>query len=48
MVLPEVKHDGELARLLEKTMEALLQHPFRLNDAVFRIAAKVGVALFPG
>ena len=36
-----------MARLLEKTMEALLEHPFRLNDAVFRIAAKVGVALFP-
>jgi EAL domain-containing protein (putative c-di-GMP-specific phosphodiesterase class I) len=28
-------------------MEALPQHPFQLNDAVFRIAAKVGVALFP-
>jgi EAL domain-containing protein (putative c-di-GMP-specific phosphodiesterase class I) len=28
-------------------MEAFLEHPFRLNDAVFRIAAKVGVALFP-
>ena len=36
-----------MARLLEKTMEAFLEHPFRLNDAVFRIAAKVGVALFP-
>jgi EAL domain-containing protein (putative c-di-GMP-specific phosphodiesterase class I) len=28
-------------------MEAFLDHPFRLNDAVFRIRAKVGVALFP-
>jgi EAL domain-containing protein (putative c-di-GMP-specific phosphodiesterase class I) len=28
-------------------MEAFLGHPFRLNDAVFRIATKVGVALFP-
>ena len=28
-------------------MAAFLEHPFRLNDAVFRIAAKVGVALFP-
>jgi len=47
VVLPEVKRDGEVARLLEKTMAAFQEHPFRLNDAVFRIAAKVGVALFP-
>jgi EAL domain-containing protein (putative c-di-GMP-specific phosphodiesterase class I) len=26
---------------------AFLTHPFRVNDAVYRIAAKVGVALFP-
>mgnify|MGYP001560516477 FL=1 len=47
VVLPSVKQEGDLARLLEKTMEAFLEHPFRLNDAVFRIAARVGVALFP-
>jgi diguanylate cyclase (GGDEF)-like protein len=47
VVLPKVEHAGELARLVEKTTEALLQYPFRLNDAVFRIAAKTGVALFP-
>ena len=47
VVLPELKDEGAVAQLLEKTMEAFLEHPFRLNDAVFRIAAKVGVALFP-
>jgi len=47
IVLPEVKREGDVARLVEKTMKAFLDHPFRLNDAVFRIAAKVGVALFP-
>jgi diguanylate cyclase (GGDEF)-like protein len=47
VVLPEVKQEGDVARLLEKTMGAFLEHPFRLNDAVFRIAAKVGVTLFP-
>jgi diguanylate cyclase (GGDEF)-like protein/PAS domain S-box-containing protein len=47
VVLPEVKNEGELARLLEKIIEAFLDHPFRLNDAEFRIAAKFGVALFP-
>jgi len=46
-VLPEVRSIGEVARLLENRLEALLQHPFPLNDAVFRVAAKVGVALFP-
>ena len=47
VVLPEVKHEGDVARLLEKTIEAFLEHPFHVNDAVFRIAAKFGVALFP-
>ncbi|MDR6861041.1 EAL domain-containing protein [Variovorax guangxiensis] len=47
LVLPEVKPEGNVVRLLEKAMSAFLEHPFRLNDAVFRIAAKVGVALFP-
>jgi diguanylate cyclase (GGDEF)-like protein len=47
IVLPEVKRDGDVSRLLEKTLAAFLEHPFRLNDAVFRIAAKVGAALYP-
>jgi diguanylate cyclase (GGDEF)-like protein/PAS domain S-box-containing protein len=46
-VLPEVKLEGDVARLLEKTMKAFLDHPFHLHDAVFRIAVKVGVAIFP-
>jgi diguanylate cyclase (GGDEF)-like protein/PAS domain S-box-containing protein len=47
VVLPEVKDEGNVARLLEKTIQNLLDHPFRLDDTVFRIAAKFGVALFP-
>ena len=47
IVLPQVKQQGDVARLVEKSMAALLEHPFQLNDAVFRITAKVGVALFP-
>ena len=46
-VLPEARQGGDVARLLEKSMAALGEHPFHLNDAVFRIAVKVGVALFP-
>ncbi|MFH1870313.1 MAG: EAL domain-containing protein [Pseudomonadota bacterium] len=47
VVLPEVTQDCDVARQLEITIEALVEHPFRLNDAVFRVAAKVGVALYP-
>ena len=47
VVLPDVMQESDVTQMLGKTMDALLQHPFRLNDAVFRIAAKVGVALFP-
>jgi diguanylate cyclase (GGDEF)-like protein len=46
-VLPEVKQEGDVARLVEKSMAALMDHPFRLHDTVFRITAKVGGALFP-
>ena len=48
VVLPEEKQEGDVVRLLETTLKAFLNHPFRLNDAVFRIAAKIGVALYPG
>jgi diguanylate cyclase (GGDEF)-like protein/PAS domain S-box-containing protein len=47
VVLPEIKQDVDVARLLEDAMNAFLLHPFRLDNAVLRVAAKVGVALFP-
>ena len=47
VVMPVVRPDGNLARLLEKWMDAFVKHPFRLNDAVFRISLKAGIALFP-
>jgi diguanylate cyclase (GGDEF)-like protein len=47
VVLPEVTHEQAVARLLESTLSAFLEHPFQLNDRVFRVAAKAGVALFP-
>ncbi|MDB6086777.1 MAG: hypothetical protein JWN43_4658, partial [Gammaproteobacteria bacterium] len=46
-VLREVKYEADVARLLERTIEAFMNHPFSLNDVVYRIAAKVGIALFP-
>jgi diguanylate cyclase (GGDEF)-like protein/PAS domain S-box-containing protein len=46
-VLPKVEAGGDLTRMLETSMAKFIDHPFRLDDAVFRIAAKVGVALYP-
>ncbi|MHB8668229.1 MAG: GGDEF/EAL domain-containing response regulator [Burkholderiales bacterium] len=46
-VMPEVTQAGDVARPLERIMDAFVDHPFHLDDAVFRIAARVGVALFP-
>jgi diguanylate cyclase (GGDEF)-like protein len=47
MVLPEVTYEADVLRLLDKKIAAFMNHPFRVNDAVYRIAAKVGVVLFP-
>ncbi|MDQ3288320.1 MAG: EAL domain-containing protein [Pseudomonadota bacterium] len=47
-VLPCVRADGDLPRLIEQALEAVANHPFVVGDAVLRIAFKVGVALFPG
>ena len=47
LVLPKVAPEGDLDLLLENTMAAFLNHTFQLNDVDYRIAAKVGVALFP-
>jgi diguanylate cyclase (GGDEF)-like protein/PAS domain S-box-containing protein len=47
IVLPDIKSVRDVLRVLKKTMLAFLSHPFHLNDAVFRIAAKVGVAVCP-
>ena len=33
--------------VFSKMVEAFLDHPFPLNDAVYRMSGKVGVALFP-
>jgi diguanylate cyclase (GGDEF)-like protein len=47
VVLPVVAPQGNVVHLVEKTLAAFLDHPFRLNDAVFRIAVRAGIALFP-
>jgi diguanylate cyclase (GGDEF)-like protein/PAS domain S-box-containing protein len=47
VVLPDVVHEADVVRLLETTIAAFLNHQFLLNEVAYRIAAKVGVALFP-
>jgi diguanylate cyclase (GGDEF)-like protein len=47
VVMPVVKPGGDLIPLLEKWVKTFLVHPFRLKETVFRIAAKIGIALFP-
>jgi diguanylate cyclase (GGDEF)-like protein len=47
VVLPKVTYEAGVARVLEKTIAAFLKHEFSVNDAVYRMAAKIGVAVFP-
>ena len=47
LVLPEAGQGGDLARFLDRTMRDFLDHSFVLNGAAFRVAAKVGIAVFP-
>jgi diguanylate cyclase (GGDEF)-like protein/PAS domain S-box-containing protein len=47
IVMPEVRQHDQLIGLVENTIEAFQNNPFHLDDAVFRITAKVGMALFP-
>jgi len=47
IVLPDVSRDGDVARRIENLMASFLEHSFHLDEGIFRIAAKFGVALFP-
>jgi diguanylate cyclase (GGDEF)-like protein/PAS domain S-box-containing protein len=47
VVMPEVRQQGELIREVEDTIQALQSNPFHIGDAMLRITAKVGLALFP-
>ena len=46
VVLPKVMYEANVARVLEKTIAAFMKHEFSLNSAVYRMAAKIGVAVF--
>jgi diguanylate cyclase (GGDEF)-like protein len=47
VVLPKVMYEANVARVLEKTIAAFMKHEFSLNGTVYRMAAKMGVAVFP-
>ena len=47
VVLPKAMYESNVARVLEKTIAAFMKHEFSLNGAVYRMAAKIGVAVFP-
>jgi diguanylate cyclase (GGDEF)-like protein len=47
VVLPKVMYEAHVARILEKTIAAFMNNEFGLDDAVYRLAAKIGVAVFP-
>ncbi|MEO8847432.1 MAG: EAL domain-containing protein, partial [Casimicrobiaceae bacterium] len=47
VLLPQVKRDGDVARLLERTIEAFHAHEFVLGDTTVRLAVKIGIALYP-
>jgi diguanylate cyclase (GGDEF)-like protein len=47
VVLTNVAHEEDVARLIERALEDFMEHTFQLGEHEFRLAAKVGVAIFP-
>lgn len=47
VVSAQIGPHEDVRLLIEQTLHAFLNHPFHLADSVFRVAAKVGAALFP-
>ena len=47
VVLPNFGGETDLELLVEDMMSKLIGHSFHLNDTVFRIAAKIGIAIYP-
>ncbi len=47
IVMPEVRQESDVARFVEKTIEAFRDNAFHLHGADFTITPKIGVALFP-
>jgi diguanylate cyclase (GGDEF)-like protein/PAS domain S-box-containing protein len=47
VVLPKIKLVDKVAGVLKKNIETFLAHSFHLNETVFHISARIGVAVSP-
>jgi diguanylate cyclase (GGDEF)-like protein/PAS domain S-box-containing protein len=47
MVMPEVETEQEVARRIEEKLRGCFGEPYQVKDTELRIAAKIGIALFP-
>lgn len=47
IMLPVVRNDGDAVHFVEKAVDAFMNHPFTLGEATYRLACKIGIALFP-
>jgi diguanylate cyclase (GGDEF)-like protein/PAS domain S-box-containing protein len=47
VVLPVIADEEDAARFVEKSVAAFMNQPFTLGDATYRLACKMGIALFP-
>jgi diguanylate cyclase (GGDEF)-like protein/PAS domain S-box-containing protein len=47
VALPRTSEGGNLMTFLETATVGLMDHPFRLDESVLRIAAKIGIAIYP-
>ena len=47
LMLPQAQGESDVAQFVNETVTAFMKHPFRIDEGVFRLAVKIGVALFP-
>jgi diguanylate cyclase (GGDEF)-like protein/PAS domain S-box-containing protein len=47
VIVPACRDEGEVARLVERLLNAFTAHSFRLGGISYRLALRAGVAIFP-
>ncbi|WP_409526066.1 EAL domain-containing protein [Nitrincola sp. MINF-07-Sa-05] len=47
MVVPDIRHAGEVARLAAGRLREVLEKPYVLNGEELRVSTKIGIALYP-
>jgi len=48
VVIPEVRHEDDIARYVEQWTRTVFGAPYRIADTELRVAARFGIAVFPG